>query len=77
MILIKFWLHISDEEQLQRFQKREKDPLKRWKLTDEDWRNREKRHAYEQRRRGHARPHRPRAGPLAARRGATPSATRA
>ena len=48
MILIKFWLHISDEEQLKRFEKRESDPLKSWKLTDEDWRNREKRPAYEQ-----------------------------
>jgi polyphosphate kinase 2 (PPK2 family) len=46
MILVKFWLHISDEEQLSRFKRREKDPLKRWKLTDEDWRNREKRPAY-------------------------------
>jgi polyphosphate kinase 2 (PPK2 family) len=42
MILIKFWLHISKDEQLKRFKRREKDPLKRWKLTDEDWRNREK-----------------------------------
>ena len=46
MILIKFWLHISEEEQLRRFERREKDPLKVWKLTDEDWRNREKRDAY-------------------------------
>jgi AMP-polyphosphate phosphotransferase len=46
MRLVKFWLHVSDEEQLDRFQKRQKDPLKRWKLTDEDWRNREKRGAY-------------------------------
>jgi polyphosphate kinase 2 (PPK2 family) len=46
MILIKFWLHLSEEEQLKRFKKREKDPLKRWKLTEEDWRNREKREAY-------------------------------
>jgi polyphosphate kinase 2 (PPK2 family) len=45
-ILIKFWLHISEEEQLKRFQKREKDPLKSWKLTDEDWHNREKRDQY-------------------------------
>ena len=45
-ILIKFWLHISPEEQLRRFEAREKDPLKSWKLTDEDWRNREKRDAY-------------------------------
>ena len=48
MILIKFWLHISEEEQLKRFERRAKDPLKSWKLTDEDWRNREKRPAYEQ-----------------------------
>ena len=41
-ILIKFWLHISPDEQLKRFKAREKDPLKTWKLTDEDWRNREK-----------------------------------
>ena len=47
-ILVKFWLHISSEEQLKRFEKREKDPLKSWKLTDEDWRNREKRGAYEE-----------------------------
>jgi AMP-polyphosphate phosphotransferase len=47
-ILIKFWLHISSEEQLKRFKRREKDPLKSWKLTDEDWRNREKRDAYEE-----------------------------
>jgi polyphosphate kinase 2 (PPK2 family) len=47
-ILIKFWMHISAEEQLKRFERREKDPLKRWKLTDEDWRNREKRAEYEQ-----------------------------
>jgi polyphosphate kinase 2 (PPK2 family) len=46
MVLIKFWLHISSEEQLKRFKKREKDPLKSWKLTDEDWRNREKRGQY-------------------------------
>ena len=47
-ILIKFWMHISDEEQLRRFERRERKPLKRWKLTDEDWRNREKRGAYEE-----------------------------
>jgi polyphosphate kinase 2 (PPK2 family) len=46
MILIKFWLHISAEEQLRRFKRRERDPLKTWKLTDEDWRNRRKRAAY-------------------------------
>jgi polyphosphate kinase 2 (PPK2 family) len=45
-ILAKFWLHVSPEEQLKRFEAREKDPLKSWKLTDEDWRNREKRPQY-------------------------------
>jgi len=47
-ILIKFWLHISDEEQLRRFERRENHPLKSWKLTGEDWRNREKRDLYAQ-----------------------------
>jgi len=47
MILVKFWLHISAAEQLRRFQRREGDPLKSWKLTKEDWRNREQRPAYE------------------------------
>lgn len=41
-IVEKFWFHISKEEQLKRFKEREKDPLKKWKITDEDWRNREK-----------------------------------
>jgi len=48
MILIKFWMHISGDEQLKRFERREKDPLKAWKLTEEDWRNREKRDEYKQ-----------------------------
>src|SRR5215207_3301893 len=48
MILIKFWLHISGDEQMRRFKRREKDPLKSWKLTEEDWRNREKRDEYKQ-----------------------------
>jgi polyphosphate kinase 2 (PPK2 family) len=47
-ILIKFWLHISPAEQLKRFKAREKDPLKTWKLTDDDWRNREKAGEYNQ-----------------------------
>jgi polyphosphate kinase 2 (PPK2 family) len=47
MVLIKFWLEISDAEQLRRFKARESDPLKQWKLTDEDWRNRSKRGDYE------------------------------
>jgi AMP-polyphosphate phosphotransferase len=46
MILVKVWMHISDEEQLKRFERRRDTPLKAWKLTDEDWRNREKRDAY-------------------------------
>lgn len=45
-VIVKLWLHISDREQLRRFHAREKDPLKRWKLTDEDWRNRSKRTPY-------------------------------
>jgi AMP-polyphosphate phosphotransferase len=48
MILVKLWMHVSDEEQLHRFQKREKNTLKSWKLTDEDWRNRERRPDYAQ-----------------------------
>ena len=48
MILIKFWMHLSPEEQLKRFKAREKNPLKAWKLTDEDWRNRDKRPEYQQ-----------------------------
>ncbi|MCB0856521.1 MAG: UDP-galactose-lipid carrier transferase [Solirubrobacterales bacterium] len=47
-ILVKFWLHLSDEEQLKRFEARAKEPLKQWKLTEEDWRNREKRDLYEE-----------------------------
>ncbi len=45
-VLVKFWCHISDEEQLHRFKQRENNPLKSWKMTDEDWRNREKRPQY-------------------------------
>nr|MBQ4319860.1 phosphate--AMP phosphotransferase [Clostridia bacterium] len=41
-IIIKFWLHIDSEEQLARFNERMNTPEKRWKITDEDWRNREK-----------------------------------
>jgi polyphosphate kinase 2 (PPK2 family) len=47
MIFVKFWLHLSPAEQLKRFKARERDPLKVWKLTEEDWRNREKRPEYE------------------------------
>ena len=45
-VLTKLWLHISDEEQLRRFRKREKDPLKQWKITEDDWRNRARRGDY-------------------------------
>jgi polyphosphate:AMP phosphotransferase len=46
-VVIKFWLHISPEEQLQRFNARENDHYKNYKLTDEDWRNREKWNLYD------------------------------
>ncbi|HEX6782155.1 MAG TPA: UDP-galactose-lipid carrier transferase [Solirubrobacterales bacterium] len=46
-IVVKLWMHISPQEQLKRFEARAEDPLKSWKLTDEDWRNREKRPQYE------------------------------
>jgi len=41
-IMVKFWIHIGKDEQLRRFEQREQTPYKRWKLTDEDWRNRQK-----------------------------------
>ena len=47
-ILCKFWLHISPEEQLERFNRRANNPEKQWKLSDEDWRNREKWDLYEE-----------------------------
>lgn len=47
VILVKIWMHISQEKQLKRFEKRRDDPLKSWKLVDEDWRNREKWPMYE------------------------------
>jgi polyphosphate:AMP phosphotransferase len=46
-VIVKFWLQISKEEQLQRFEERQKTPFKRFKITDEDWRNRDKWEAYE------------------------------
>ena len=42
VILVKFWLQVSKEEQLARFENRRDDPFRRWKLNDEDWRNRDK-----------------------------------
>ena len=46
-ILVKFWIHISQEEQLRRFEQRKVIGYKSWKLTDEDWRNRDKWPQYE------------------------------
>jgi polyphosphate kinase 2 (PPK2 family) len=46
MVIIKFWLHVSGDEQLKRFRRRERDPVKRWKLTEDDWRNRGRREDY-------------------------------
>jgi polyphosphate kinase 2 (PPK2 family) len=46
LILVKFWLHVSPDEQLRRFEARQIDPLRRWKITEEDWRNREKADEY-------------------------------
>jgi polyphosphate:AMP phosphotransferase len=47
IVLIKYWVHITQDEQLRRFKAREKARYKRWKLTDEDWRNRAKWADYE------------------------------
>jgi polyphosphate kinase 2 (PPK2 family) len=41
-VLVKLWLHIDKDEQLRRFENRQNTAYKRWKITDEDWRNREK-----------------------------------
>ena len=46
-IVLKFWLHISREEQLRRFKERENTAFKNFKITPEDWRNREKWEQYE------------------------------
>lgn len=46
-VILKFWLQIDKDEQLRRFQDRQNTPEKRYKITDEDWRNREKWDAYE------------------------------
>lgn len=46
-IVLKFWIHISKEEQMARFKSREEQPHKQHKITDDDWRNREKWHDYE------------------------------
>ena len=48
VVLVKYWLHITSDEQLRRFKAREQSDVKRWKITAEDWRNRAKWHAYEE-----------------------------
>ncbi|MBR3318399.1 MAG: hypothetical protein IKG21_11330 [Atopobiaceae bacterium] len=48
VVVIKFWVQIDSETQLARFTDRQNTPEKQWKITDEDWRNREKWDAYEQ-----------------------------
>ena len=47
IVLVKYWIHISQDEQLRRFKERQKAKYKQWKLTDEDWRNRAKWPDYE------------------------------
>ena len=47
-VVIKFWIHIDQDTQLQRFTDRQNTPEKQWKLTEEDWRNREKWPQYEE-----------------------------
>lgn len=47
IIVVKFWLSVSKDEQLKRFNAREEDPLKRFKVDDEDWKNRERYDAYQ------------------------------
>lgn len=46
LVVVKFWLQIDKDEQYRRFKAREVDPDKQWKITDEDWRNREKWDSY-------------------------------
>jgi AMP-polyphosphate phosphotransferase len=46
MVVVKFFMHVSADEQLKRFEKRRDDPLKAWKLTPDDWENRSKRAQY-------------------------------
>ena len=46
-VVLKFWVHIDKQAQLERFQDRQRDPAKQWKITEEDWRNREKWDAYQ------------------------------
>ena len=47
VVILKFWMQIDKEEQKRRFERRQEDPEKQWKITEEDWRNREKWDQYE------------------------------
>ena len=47
-VIVKFWVHIDKDTQLARFNDRQSNPEKQWKITDEDWRNREKWEQYEE-----------------------------
>ena len=58
-VIMKFYLHISKEEQLKRFEKRAADPYKHWKISAEDWRNRKRWKEHVRSRRGHVRPRPP------------------
>jgi polyphosphate:AMP phosphotransferase len=46
-VLVKYWLHVTQDEQLRRFRQRERSSFKRWKITEDDWRNRARWKAYE------------------------------
>ena len=48
VVLVKYWIHVTKDEQLRRFEERQASAVKRWKISGEDWRNREKWDAYEQ-----------------------------
>ena len=63
-VVLKFWLQIDEKEQLKRFKEREEIDHKRFKITPEDWRNREKWGCLPERRRRHDRPHQHRAGAM-------------
>lgn len=47
-VVIKFWIHIDKDTQLARFEERQRNPEKQWKITEEDWRNREKWDQYQE-----------------------------
>lgn len=48
IVLLKYWIHVTKDEQLRRFTARQKSPFKSWKITREDWRNRRNWRAYEE-----------------------------